>query len=101
MQGKTSLESAQAEFAEETGYTSDVRHECGEIYASPGFFSQHTRVYVARDCVPMQHAIAGDEIEETIPVLLGPAEVTDKIVKGEIVDARTISAFFIGQTLVA
>ena len=88
------LVSAQEELLEETWYESDDRREMTQIYSSPGFFSQCTKVFFAFNPKISEKSSEGDEIEETIPTKITLTDALQKIMNGEIIDARTICGIF-------
>jgi ADP-ribose pyrophosphatase len=84
---------ASRELTEETGYTSNKISKLGKIYTTPGFCDEVLHIYLAEELVPGDHAREeGEEEMEIVELTLG--EVEDKILNGEIVDAKTISSIF-------
>jgi ADP-ribose pyrophosphatase len=91
--GEDPLNCATRELTEETGYTSGNIKKLGKIYTSPGFCNEILHIYLAENLTPGNHAREeGEEGMEIIELSLSEAE--EKIRKGEIVDAKTISGLY-------
>lgn len=85
------------ELEEETGYTPGRYEYFGEIYPSPGYCSEIIRIYYADDLIPCgQHLDEG----EFLDVIRMPfQEVLEKVLSGEIKDAKTMTAVLKYQVL--
>ena len=94
--GENPLYCASRELEEETGYKSENVKEIGSIYTTPGYSSEKLWIYLARDLKPGNHnreeGEYGMEVYE-----LSLRQVEEKIVKGEIVDGKTICGIFLAS----
>jgi ADP-ribose pyrophosphatase len=87
--GETPLECARRELAEETGYTADHVDPLAQFYTSPGFCTEVLHVFAARGLRPVE--VARDEEEEIELVRLPLAEAIERVLHGEMSDAKTIT----------
>lgn len=89
--GEKPLTAAKREIREETGYAANRWQEMGILYPTPGFCDEVQYLFVAED---LTHSPAkGDEDEVIEVVELTSAEVEKRIDAGELIDAKSISAF--------
>lgn len=80
---------ATRELKEETGYSTSNISNLGKIYTTCGFCNEVLHMYVAKDLIEGDHAREdGEEGIELIELSLD--EIDEKIISGEIVDAKTI-----------
>ncbi len=85
---------ATRELTEETGYSAAKISKLGHIYTTPGFCNEILHIYLAEGLTPGEHA--REEGEEGMEVFeLSIDEIKEKISKGEIVDAKTISGIML------
>ncbi len=90
-----SMEAAQRELAEETGYHSSQWIGLGTIYENPIKDQQKIHLFIALNT--MKVGEQNLDITEEIEVVLWPIQVaTDKILQGEICVAGTISTIYLG-----
>jgi ADP-ribose pyrophosphatase len=87
--GETPLESARRELAEETGFAAQSMEPLVEFYTSPGFSTERLHVFAATGLGPAQ--VAPDEDEEIELVRVPVREAVERILGGEITDAKTIA----------
>ncbi|HBR80113.1 TPA: hypothetical protein DEA21_00455 [Candidatus Uhrbacteria bacterium] len=93
--GNSELETAKAELIEETGKKAEFFDEVGRFAVGSGLLDEMTKVFVARNLSP---AFAEkDETEEFELVRLTPEEVDEAILRGEIWDGFSISAWAIAK----
>jgi ADP-ribose pyrophosphatase len=94
--GENPLYCASRELEEETGYKSENVKEIGSIYTTPGYSSEKLWIYLAKDLKPGNHnreeGEYGMEVYE-----LSLRKIEEKIVKGEIVDGKTICGIFLAS----
>lgn len=81
---------AARELEEETGYIGTLR-KLGEIYTSPGFCNEKIHLYLAQNLVYTQQRLDDGEYLDVVKIPL--ADVFKMISRGEITDAKTLSAF--------
>ncbi|MCY6959979.1 NUDIX hydrolase [Clostridium brassicae] len=81
------------ELEEETGYKAGKITFLGKIVTSPGFCDEYIHIFKAEDLYEGQ--IGGDEDEFINLHEVEVQKVKDMIKKGEIIDAKTISAFML------
>ncbi|MGK9477726.1 NUDIX hydrolase [Melioribacter sp. OK-6-Me] len=88
--GEDPQKCALRELKEETGYSSEKVIKLGKIYTTPGFCNEVLHIFLAENLIDGEHAREeGEEDMELLEMTLEEAE--EKILKGEIVDAKTIS----------
>lgn len=87
--GETPLETAGRELAEETGYKARHLEPLVSFYSSPGFSTELLHVFVATDLQPAD--VAQDEEEEIELVRLPLEEAIQRVLRGEISDAKTVA----------
>ncbi len=81
---------AQRELQEEVGMRAGRLERLGTIYPSPGFLREEVILFLARDLTPSRRAMDEDERIEVVPLPL--AEAVERVLAGEIVDAKTCAA---------
>lgn len=87
--GEDPGEAAPRELQEETGDHAETWHKLGGIYSAPGILDEYLHIYLATDLTPGQNDL---EFDEHIEVLTLPwDEVQQKLVAGEINDAKTLA----------
>ena len=90
--GEEPLTCAQREIMEETGYAAGKFTYLGEILPGPGLINEVQHVFLAEELYPQKLAGDDDEIIENLE--LSREDFIDKIKNGEIVDAKSIAAFY-------
>lgn len=80
------------ELEEETGYKAKEFKYLGKIVSSPGFCDEYIHIYMAKGLYKGQDGL-GDEDEFINIKELKIDKIKKMIKKGEIIDAKTISAF--------
>jgi len=91
--GENPLDCAVRELEEETGQQADEIHKLGSIYTSPGFCDEELFLFYARKL--KMGTINREEGEQGMLVnFLTAGEIENKILSGEINDAKTISCFY-------
>ncbi len=82
-------QAARRELGEETGLEAGELIPLGSIYASPGFCDEQLHMFLARDL--RQGPCHPDEDEFLDVVTMPFAELVDRIMSGEITDAKTVA----------
>jgi ADP-ribose pyrophosphatase len=91
---------AQRELEEETGYLAGRWEKITAIYPSPGFCSEYLHLYLATGLKPAPGGRKLEEGEESMIMRILPfQEAVGMAERGEIVDAKTICALFLGGKL--
>ena len=91
------LKCAVRELEEETGYKSKNVFKLGEICTTPGFCSEVLHLYFAEGLTPGNHK--REEGEDGMEVFeFTIEEIEEKIIGGEINDAKTICAFHLAKS---
>ncbi len=98
--GEDPLICAVRELEEETGYKSDNVIELGSIYTTPGYSTEKLWIYLAKDLKPGNHNREEGEFGMEVFELSFP-EVEQKIIKGEIVDGKTICGIYLARNSVS
>lgn len=81
---------AKRELEEETGYRSDHIEHLINIYTTVAFCNEQIDIYVAHDLIPSKQNLDEDEYIDVEAYTV--EELTEKILDGTIMDAKTISA---------
>ncbi len=90
--GEDPFETGKREFKEECGAVADNYFSLGEIYPSPGYTSEIIRLYGATGIHFEEQELDEDEFLEIKKMKL--TEIVDRIMSGEIKDAKTVAAVF-------
>lgn len=88
---------ARRELAEETGYTADRWRSLGFLYASPGVLDEKLHLFVAEGLTPGEMRLEADEQLEPVTVRL--ADAIDLCLRGEVKDAKTITALLLWERM--
>jgi ADP-ribose pyrophosphatase len=95
--GEDRLEAAQRELREETGFTAKSWTFLTDIFTSPGFSDEKISLYLARDLEAGESAPDEDEFLNIVKLPL--PEVVAMIARGEVNDAKTVSAVLMAANL--
>jgi ADP-ribose pyrophosphatase len=87
--GESPDECAARELAEETGFTASRLEPLVRFYSSPGFCTELLHLFVASDLEPS--AMPRDEEEDIEVVRLPLADAIERVLNGEISDAKTVA----------
>ena len=92
-EGEDLIEGAQRELEEECQYRAGHMEICLNYFPSPGVFTERMTLLFASDLYKASNA--QPDIDEIIHVkILSYNEIKEKIESGEIIDAKTILAFY-------
>ncbi|NJR75565.1 MAG: NUDIX hydrolase [Scytonema sp. CRU_2_7] len=91
------LETIQREIEEETGYRAQKWQKLGEFFLAPGYSDEIIYAYLAQDLEKLEGVPAQDEDEDLETVFFTPEELDKSILEGELVDAKSISSFFLAR----
>jgi ADP-ribose diphosphatase len=90
------LETANKELQEEIGFKANKLDKIAVLTMSPGYFTQKTNVFVARDLI--ESKLDGDE-DSIIEIFKYPlSHFEDLINKGELTESRMISTLFLARS---
>ncbi|RKF21511.1 NUDIX hydrolase [Alginatibacterium sediminis] len=84
--------SAKRELIEECNYQAQTWQKLGELLPAPGFCDERQYIYMAQQLSPCLGQCDEDEFIE--PLRLSFEEFEGKVFSGEIIDAKTIAAYF-------
>lgn len=88
-------ENANKELQEEIGFKANKLEELAILTMSPGYITQKTHVFLARNLV--ESSLPGDE-EEPLEIVLYPFEKFENLIKlGKLTEARMIAALFLSR----
>ncbi len=91
-------QAAPRELKEETGYTAKRWERLTSFFSSPGILTEEMRIYLARDLDEGKSEPEGDEDLQLRKIPL--REAIDLVVRGEIVDGKSIvGLLLVGQKL--
>lgn len=89
------LETANKELQEEIGFKAGQLDKLGVVTLSPGYSTQRTYLFLARDLT--ESKLKGDE-EEELEVITYPFDKFEELIdQGKITDARMITALFLAK----
>lgn len=88
---------ARRELQEETGYTADRWRSLGFLYASPGVLDEKLHLFVAEGLTAGPQQLEADEeiTAHTLPL----AEAVAMCLRGEVKDAKTITALLLWERM--
>ncbi|WP_017325790.1 NUDIX hydrolase [Synechococcus sp. PCC 7336] len=81
------------ELEEETGHTARRWDDLGQFFLAPGYSDETIFAYLARDLEKLFEPPAGDEDEDIEVVELTVAELRQKAIASQDLDAKTIACF--------
>lgn len=90
-------ETIKREIQEETGYCANTWHPLGKFPLAPGYSDEYIYAFLARDLEKLEHPPKQDEDEHIEVVLMTFSEFEAAILKGEPIDAKSISSFFMAR----
>lgn len=82
------IETARRELQEETGYLSNDLRYLTEFYPTPGYCTEKIHIFITYDIVSGEQDLDEHEYIEVMEVPI--KEAYEMVIKGEIVDAKTI-----------
>ena len=89
--GAESVElAARRELSEETGLEADEMIYFGKTYASPGFCTEELHIYLARGLKQSESHPDEDEFVEVVKMSFD--ELYERVMSGELTDAKTVAA---------
>ncbi len=92
------LETIKREIEEETGYKAQKWDKLGEFFLAPGYSDEIIYAFLARDLEKLETPPKQDEDEDIETVLLTPEELEKAILRGEPIDAKSITSFFLARS---
>jgi ADP-ribose pyrophosphatase len=87
----------QREIEEETGYHANKWQKLGEFFLAPGYSDEIIYAFLAQDLQPLEKPPEQDEDEDMETVFLTPEELEKAILSGELVDAKSVTSFFMAR----
>jgi ADP-ribose pyrophosphatase len=94
--GEDPLTCAARELEEETGYSTGDIVKLGKISTTPGFCTEVLHIYLTRNLKEGRHN--REEGEYGMEILeFSPQEIEEKIIGGNIIDAKTICGIFMAK----
>jgi len=86
------LDCAFRELKEETGYIATSMKKISQIYTSPGFANEIIHIYKAEG---LQKGVSNPDDDEFVEMIeLSLAEIDELIIRGEIMDSKTLIALY-------
>lgn len=96
-EGYNELQTANKELQEEIGYKANKLDSLGILTLSPGYLTQKTHIYLARE-LQESKLDTGDELEELKIVRYPLNKFEELIEKGKLTEARMIAALFLTRS---
>lgn len=94
-EGYDPIKTANKELQEEVGYKAEKLDRLGVLTMTPGYSTQKTHVFLARELVESE--LKGDELEE-LDVVKHPFNKFESLIDtGEITEARMIAALYLAK----
>lgn len=94
-EGHDDLTTANKELQEEIGFKAGKLDKLGTVTMSPGYLTQKTHIFLAREL--FESKLAGDE-EETLEVVLHPFDKFEQLIdQGKLTEARMITALYLAK----
>jgi ADP-ribose pyrophosphatase len=90
-------ETIKREIEEETGYRAHRWQKLGEFFLAPGYSDEIIYAFLAQDLERLEVPPTQDADEDMENVLMTPQELTEAILAGEPVDAKSIASFFLAR----
>ncbi len=85
------------EIEEETGYRANRWQMLGQFHLAPGYSDEVIYAFLAQELELLESPPAQDEDEDIEVVLMTPSELEQAILRGDPVDAKSISSFFLAR----
>ena len=96
--GLNEFETANKELQEEIGYKTKKLDSLGTVTMSPGYFTQKTHIFLARDL--KESKLDGDEPEE-LEVIKYPFNEFEKLIdEGKLTESRMIAALYLARRFI-
>ena len=90
-------ETIRREIEEETGYRANQWQPVGKFFVAPGYSDEVIHAFLAQELELLETPPEKDDDEDLATVLMSEDEVEKAIYSGEIVDAKSISSFFLAR----
>ena len=90
-------ETIRREIEEETGYRANQWQPVGKFFVAPGYSDEVIHAFLAQELELLETPPEKDDDEDLATVLMSADEVEKAIYSGEIVDAKSISSFFLAR----
>lgn len=90
-------ETIQREIAEETGYSASQWRSLGKFPLAPGYSDEYIYAFLAQGLKKLAKPPQQDEDEDIEVVLMTPQELEQAIFAGELIDAKSISSYFLAK----
>lgn len=95
--GEDAAVTIQREIEEETGYRAKTWRNLGKFPLAPGYSDEYIYAFLAQDLEKLEQPPAQDEDEDIEVVLMWPKDLETAILKGENIDSKTISSYFLAR----
>jgi ADP-ribose pyrophosphatase len=90
-------ETIKREIEEETGYKASKWRDLGKFPLAPGYSDEYIYAFLAQDLEKLTNPPAQDEDEDMEVVLMTPEELEAAILNGELIDAKSVTSYFLAR----
>lgn len=90
-------ETIRREIEEETGYRATQWQDLGKFPLAPGYSDEYIYAFLAQGLEKLVQPPEQDEDEDLEVVLMTPEELEKAIFAGELIDAKSISSYFLAK----
>ncbi|MGL5510340.1 MAG: NUDIX hydrolase [Microcoleaceae cyanobacterium] len=90
-------ETIKREIEEETGYRAHTWQKLGQFPLAPGYSDEIIYAFLAKDLEKLATPPDQDEDEDMETILMTPDELEAAILRGDPIDSKTISSFFLAR----
>jgi ADP-ribose pyrophosphatase len=95
--GEDPLATIEREIQEEIGYRAQRWQKLGEFFVAPGYSDEIIYAFLAQELEHLENPPPPDVDEDLTTVVMTTDEVEQAIYSGELIDAKSICAFFMSR----